>query len=48
MKGTPYMGGTGDEDAAAEEEDPEVRIEVTAALPKIKRINKSLVTDEER
>ncbi|CAH0718820.1 unnamed protein product, partial [Brenthis ino] len=50
MKGCPYMGGTGEEDAEAgvEEEDAELRIEVLAALPRLKRLNKGVVSPEER
>ncbi|XP_059060683.1 leucine-rich repeat-containing protein 23-like isoform X1 [Achroia grisella] len=50
MKGCPYMGGSGEENAdlGNEEEDTEVRIEVLAALPRLKRINKGVVTPEER
>ncbi|XP_031768401.2 leucine-rich repeat-containing protein 23-like [Galleria mellonella] len=50
MKGCPYMGGTGEENAEVgnEEEDMEIRIEILAALPRLKRINKGVVTAEER
>ncbi|XP_050663754.1 leucine-rich repeat-containing protein 23-like [Leptidea sinapis] len=50
LKGCPYLGGTGTEspETAAEEEDPELRIEVLAALPKLKRFNKGVVAPEER
>lgn len=49
MKGCPYMGGTGEEAAeVTEEEDPEIRVEVLASLPKLKRINKGVITPEER
>ena len=44
------MGGTGEEEAEAgvEEEDPELRIEMLAAVPRLKRLNKGVVTPEER
>lgn len=44
------MGGSGEEegDAAQEEEDPEIRVEVLATLPRLKRINKGAITPEER
>lgn len=44
------MGGTGEESAevAHEEEDAEIRVEVLATLPRLKRINKTIVTPEER
>lgn len=44
------MGGTGEEsdEAATEEEDPELRVEILAALPRLKRINKGIVSPEER
>ncbi|CAH2086785.1 unnamed protein product [Euphydryas editha] len=50
LKGCPYMGGTGEEDAetSVEEEDEELRVEVLAALPRLKRINKGVITPEER
>lgn len=49
LKGTPYLGGTGEEDQEVqEEEDPEIRVEVLAALPRLKRLNKALFTPEER
>ncbi|KAM3961792.1 leucine-rich repeat-containing protein 23 [Aphomia sociella] len=50
MKGCPYMGGTGEETAEIgnEEEDSEIRIEVLATLPRLKRINKGVVTPDER
>lgn len=51
MKGCPYMGGTGGEDGDAgggEEDDNELRVEILAALPRLKRINKTVVTPEER
>ncbi|XP_045781586.1 leucine-rich repeat-containing protein 23-like [Maniola jurtina] len=50
LKGCPYMGGTGeeDQDAAGEEEDTELRVEILAALPRLKRLNKGVFTPEER
>jgi hypothetical protein len=50
MKGCPFMGGTGEEhpEAAQEEEDAEIRVEMVAALPRLKRINKGVITPEER
>ncbi|CAH2074514.1 unnamed protein product, partial [Iphiclides podalirius] len=43
------MGGTGDEGAeVTEDEDTEQRIEVLAVLPRLKRLNKGMVTPEER
>lgn len=50
LKGCPYMGGTGEEDVEVEpeEEDPELRIEVLASLPRLKRINKGVISPEER
>lgn len=44
------MGGPGEEgaDGADEEEDPDIRIETLAALPRLKRINKDPVSPEER
>ncbi|XP_028176212.1 leucine-rich repeat-containing protein 23-like [Ostrinia furnacalis] len=50
MKGCPYMGGTGEENAEVgqEEEDAEIRVEVLATLPRLKRINKGVITPEER
>lgn len=50
MKGCPYMGGTGEENAEVgqEEEDAEIRVEVLATLPRLKRINKGIITPEER
>ncbi|XP_052737520.1 leucine-rich repeat-containing protein 23-like [Bicyclus anynana] len=50
LKGCPYMGGTGEENpVVAEEEEPaELRIEVLASLPRLKRLNKGVVTPEER
>ncbi|KAF9408839.1 hypothetical protein HW555_011613 [Spodoptera exigua] len=49
MKGCPYMGGKGEEDAEKEEEDdPQIRVELLATLPRLKRINKDIVTPEER
>ncbi|XP_038215236.1 leucine-rich repeat-containing protein 23-like [Zerene cesonia] len=50
IKGCPYMGGTGEEDAevADEEENPEQRVEVLASLPRLKRLNKGVITPEER
>lgn len=37
-----------DAENADEEEDPELRVEVLAALPKLKRLNKGVYTPEER
>ncbi|CAH0406646.1 unnamed protein product [Chilo suppressalis] len=50
MKGCPYMGGAGEEnpEVAQEEEDAELRLEILATLPRLKRINKGVVTPEER
>ncbi|KOB70007.1 putative axonemal leucine-rich repeat protein [Operophtera brumata] len=48
LKGCPYMGGTGEEEAGTEEEPADLRVEVLAALPRLKRINKSVVSPEER
>ncbi|CAG4907837.1 unnamed protein product [Colias eurytheme] len=50
IRGCPYMGGTGEEDAevADEEENPEQRVEVLASLPRLKRLNKGVITPEER
>ncbi|CAH2217349.1 jg5658 [Pararge aegeria aegeria] len=50
LKGCPYMGGTGEEDdeVGVEEEDTDLRVEVLASLPKLKRINKGACTPEER
>ncbi|CAG9585747.1 unnamed protein product [Danaus chrysippus] len=50
IKGCPFMGGTGTEDAEVgpEEEDPELRIEVLASLPRLKRLNKGVVSPEEK
>ncbi|CAF4844498.1 unnamed protein product [Pieris macdunnoughi] len=50
LKGCPYMGGTGEEDAEnpEEEDNAELRVEVLAALPRVKRLNKGAVTPEER
>lgn len=43
------MGGMGEEDAeVAAEEEPELRIEVIAIIPKLKRLNKQVITPEER
>lgn len=44
------MGGTGEEEAEAgvEEEDAELRVEMLAAVPRLKRLNKGVVTPEER
>lgn len=44
------MGGTGEEDGGGggEEDDNELRVEILAALPRLKRINKGAVTPEER
>ncbi|XP_075969239.1 leucine-rich repeat-containing protein 23-like [Anticarsia gemmatalis] len=49
IRGCPFMGGTGEEvDEPVEEEDPEIRTEVLASLPRLKRLNKQVVTPEER
>ncbi|XP_011564278.3 leucine-rich repeat-containing protein 23 [Plutella xylostella] len=52
LKGTPYFGGTGEDikggDDDEEEEDPDLRIEVLAAVPRLKKLNKTDFTDEER
>ncbi|XP_061711928.1 leucine-rich repeat-containing protein 23-like isoform X1 [Cydia pomonella] len=48
MKGCPFMGGTGDDDAGGEEDDAGIRVEILATLPRLKRINKGVVTPEER
>ncbi|KAI5646623.1 leucine-rich repeat-containing protein 23 [Phthorimaea operculella] len=50
LKNTPYMGGNGKEgpDTAEEEEDPELRVEVLATLPRLKRLNKSVFSPDER
>nr|XP_026501600.1 leucine-rich repeat-containing protein 23-like [Vanessa tameamea] len=50
VRGCPYMGGIGEEDAevGVEEEDEQLRIEVLASLPKLKRLNKGTITPEER
>ncbi|XP_063620076.1 leucine-rich repeat-containing protein 23-like [Cydia splendana] len=48
MKGCPYMGGTGEDDAAGEEDDAGIRVEMLATLLRLKRINKEVVTPEER
>ncbi|CAH3891090.1 unnamed protein product [Pieris brassicae] len=50
LKGCPYMGGTGEEDAEnpEEEDNAELRVEVLAALPRVKRLNKGAITPEER
>ncbi|CAK1552571.1 unnamed protein product [Leptosia nina] len=50
LKGCPYMGGTGQEDAEIpeEEDNAELRVEVLAALPRLKRLNKGVITPEER
>lgn len=52
LKGTPYFGGTGEDikggDDDDEEEDPDLRIEVLAAVPRLKKLNKTDFTDEER
>lgn len=44
------MGGTGEEDAEVpeEEDNAELRVEVVAALPRLKRLNKGAITPEER
>lgn len=41
------MGGTGKEEDQGDE-DEEVRVQILAALPKLDRINKAPITDEER
>ncbi|KAJ8725444.1 hypothetical protein PYW08_003627 [Mythimna loreyi] len=50
LKGCPVMGGTGEEETEVkgEEDDPQLRVEILAALPRLKRLNKYIVTDEER
>ncbi|XP_013182178.1 PREDICTED: leucine-rich repeat-containing protein 23-like [Papilio xuthus] len=48
LKGCPFMGGTGEEGTEVEEDDSELRIEVLAALPRLKRLNKGIFTPEER
>ncbi|KAJ2948928.1 hypothetical protein O0L34_g5863 [Tuta absoluta] len=50
LKNTPYMGGTGKEgpDIVEEEEDPELRVEVLAALPRLKRLNKLVYSPDDR
>lgn len=50
VKGCPVMGGTGDQETEVkdEEDDSQLRVEIVAALPRIKRLNKYIVTDEER
>ncbi|XP_047021010.1 leucine-rich repeat-containing protein 23-like [Helicoverpa zea] len=53
LKGCPYFGGTGgedddDKDAKDEEDDPQLRVEVLAVLPRLKRLNKDMITPEER
>lgn len=50
IKGCPYMGGTGEEEGGAgqAEDDPELRVEVLASLPALKRLNKGVVTPEEK
>lgn len=50
LSGTPFVGGQGKEgpEVAVEEEDPEIRVEVLAALPKLKRFNKAEYLPEER
>ncbi|XP_035436939.1 leucine-rich repeat-containing protein 23-like isoform X2 [Spodoptera frugiperda] len=50
LKGCPYMGGAGDEDPENkdEEDDPQIRVELLATMPRLKRINKDIVTPEER
>ncbi|XP_068629615.1 leucine-rich repeat-containing protein 23-like [Battus philenor] len=49
LRGCPYMGGSSEEGTdAGEEDDPELRIEVLAALPRLKRLNKGVFTPEER
>ncbi|XP_072943706.1 leucine-rich repeat-containing protein 23-like [Epargyreus clarus] len=50
LKGCPFMGGIGEETAevATEEDDAELRIEILASLPRLKRINKGVITPEER
>lgn len=49
LKGCPLMGGLGEEDAeVGVEEDPELRVEIIATLPRLKRLNKGVVTPEER
>lgn len=43
------MGGTGEEGTEiTDEEDVDQRIEVLAVLPRLKRLNKGVVTPEER
>lgn len=44
------MGGAGDEDPENkdEEDDPQIRVELLATMPRLKRINKDIVTPEER
>ncbi|CAK1582280.1 unnamed protein product [Parnassius mnemosyne] len=49
IKGCPYMGGNGEEGTeVTEEDDGQLRIEVLAVLPRLKRLNKDVVTPEER
>ncbi|XP_034840310.1 leucine-rich repeat-containing protein 23-like [Maniola hyperantus] len=50
LKGCPYMGGMGqeDQDVEGEEDDAELRVEILAALPRLKRLNKGVFTPEER
>lgn len=50
LKGCPLMGGSGEEDAevGVEEDDPELRVEIIATLPRLKRLNKGVVNPEER
>lgn len=50
LRGTPFLGGQGKEgpEVAVEEEDPQIRVEVLAALPRLKRLNKADYTPEER
>lgn len=45
VKGTTYMGGP---DADDEEDEADQRIEILASLPRLIRINKTKVADEER
>ncbi|XP_022819294.1 leucine-rich repeat-containing protein 23-like [Spodoptera litura] len=50
LTGCPYMGGAGEEDPEnkEEEDDPQIRVELVATMPRLKRINKTAVTSEER
>ncbi|GBP26149.1 Leucine-rich repeat-containing protein 23 [Eumeta japonica] len=49
IKGCPYMGGMGNEEVDQEpEEDSSLRVEVISIIPRLQRLNKGVVTEDER